>query len=181
MNCPHCSHPLENKRIGDTVIDECLKCRGIWFDPGEIDDVKDEIAPELRWMDFELWREKADFQVEFDPLYCPRCDNIALTSVADKDSGIGVRFCTWCRGSWLNAEDFKAVIDTLIRELESKTATDYFKESLKQAGDLVTGRGDPVSEWKDLKAVLRLLKYRVFVENPKLDAVMKRLQQTLPL
>jgi len=52
---------------------------------------------------------------------------------------------------------------------------------LRLAAELVAGEKDRISEWKDLKAVLRLLKYRIFVENPKLSAVMQGLQKTLPL
>jgi Zn-finger nucleic acid-binding protein len=181
MLCPKCNQLMEKKRIGDVLIDECLKCRGIWFDMGEIDDVKDEMAPELRWMDFELWRAQADFKVEFDPLFCPRCKNAALTAVTEKRSATVVRFCTQCGGTWLNAGDLANVIDALNTELDKRTATDHFKESLRQAAELVTGEKDRISEWKDLKAVLRLLKYRIFVENPKLSAVMQGLQKTLPL
>jgi len=36
-------------------------------------------------------------------------------------------------------------------------------------------------EWQNLKAVLRLFKYRVFVENPQLNTLMRGLQKTLPL
>jgi Zn-finger nucleic acid-binding protein len=181
MDCPKCHQPMESKSIGNVVIDECQKCRGIWFDPGEIDDVKDGIEPELRWLDFELWRAQADFQMEHDPLLCPRCKNVALTAVSEKDSATVVRFCTHCGGTWLNAGDLANIIDALNMELDKRNASDYFKESLKQAVKLVTGKEDPITEWKDLKAVLRLLKYRIFVGNPKLSAVMKGLQKTLPL
>ena len=181
MNCPHCEQPMEKKHIGDVTIDECRKCRGIWFDPGQIDEVKDEVAPDLRWMDFELWRNQADFQVESDPLNCPRCTNSVLTKIIEEESGISVRLCSRCGGSWLSAVDLAKIIDALEAELDKRTASDYFKESFKQAGELLTGKGDPISQWKDLKAVLRLLKFRIFIENPKLNAVMKGLQKTLPL
>jgi Zn-finger nucleic acid-binding protein len=132
-------------------------------------------------MDFELWRAQAEFKVEFDPLFCPRCRDVALTAVTEKDSTTAVRFCTGCGGTWLDAGDLAKIIEALNTELDKRTAGDYFKESLKQAAELVTGKKDPISEWKDLKAVLRMLKYRIFVENPKLSAVMKGLQKTLPL
>jgi hypothetical protein len=37
------------------------------------------------------------------------------------------------------------------------------------------------SEWKDLKAVLRMLRYRVFVENPKIRNILMGIQKSLPL
>jgi Zn-finger nucleic acid-binding protein len=172
---------MERRSIGDVDIDECPRCRGIWFDPGEIDEVKDEFEPDLRWMDFDIWRAKADFQVDTDPLFCPRCTDSALTAVTDKESDTAVRFCARCGGTWLSEGDLVRIIDLLNREADHRTAADYLKQSLKQAGDLVTQKGDAISEWKDLKAVLRLLKYRIFIENPRLEAMMKGLQKTLPL
>jgi len=121
------------------------------------------------------------FEVSFDPLHCPRCPDTALTTIADKQSDTSVRFCSRCQGSWMTAEDFAGIVSALTTELDNRTAADYARESLRQAADLVKNKEDPISDWKDLKAVLRLLKFRFFVENPKLDAVMKGFQKSLPL
>lgn len=172
---------MQSRDIGRVAIDECKNCKGIWFDPGEIDDVKDEISTDLRWLDFDFWRKNAEFQMEQSPLYCPCCKETSLTTVSESDSGAAVRFCTACGGTWLKASDLAKIVSSLNREVEKKSAADYFKESLKQAAELLTGKGDLISEWKDLKEVLRLLKYRIFIENPKLNAIMQGLQKTLPL
>lgn len=181
MHCPACSQSMKHKQIGHTTIDECPQCGGIWFDPGELDEIKDRVDPDLRWIDFRLWREQADFTVQPDPLFCPRCPEVAMTAVNQKNADLIIRFCTRCGGTWLNAGDLAIIIDSLSKQADALTAADYFKESLKQAAELITGEKTLISEWKDLKSVLRLLKYRVFVENPKLTAVMKGLQKTLPL
>jgi len=182
MDCPQCQHPMTKKSRGDVTLDTCPQCRGLWFDSGEIDDLKDQLAPpELRWTDFDLWRHQAGFEVSFDPLHCPRCPDTALTTIADKQSDTSVRFCSRCQGSWMTAEDFAGIVSALTTELDNRTAADYARESLRQAADLVKNKEDPISDWKDLKAVLRLLKFRFFVENPKLDAVMKGFQKSLPL
>ena len=39
-------------KIGDVQIDECRQCRGIWFGKGELAEAKDEVDPDLRWLDF---------------------------------------------------------------------------------------------------------------------------------
>jgi Zn-finger nucleic acid-binding protein len=172
---------MESRRIGETTIDECPRCRGIWFDPGEIEEIKNRVEPQLRWMDFRLWCEKAVFKVEPDTLFCPRCPDVALTTVAENDSGILIRLCTSCGGTWLAADALAKIIQALDTEAARRTSADYFKESLKQAGELFTGDRKLLSEWKDLKAVLHLLKYRIFAENPKLNTVMQGLRKTLPL
>ena len=181
MNCPQCREPMQSQPIGDTVVDECGQCRGIWFDPGKIDEIKDELSPELRWLDFRIWRREAQFQVEFDPLYCPRCGDIPLTTLTEGASMASLRFCTQCRGRWLEVADFARIIEALVRELNAKTTTDYIQASLKQASELFTGSKDFISEWRDLQSVLRLLKHRFFVENPNLDSMLQGLQKSLPL
>ena len=114
MNCPQCQQPMTKKSRGDVTLDACPQCRGLWFDSGEIDDLKDQLAPpELRWTDFDLWRHQAGFEVSFDPLHCPRCPDTALTTIADKQSDTTVRFCPRCQGSWMTAEDFAGIVSAL--------------------------------------------------------------------
>ena len=182
MQCPQCRQPMKKETIGETLIDECLHCRGLWFDAGEIDAVKDRLAPpELHWADFDLWRRQGRFEVTYDPLRCPRCADIALTTISERETGATVRFCPKCKGAWLTAADFNAIVNALLDELDRKTVGEYLKDSLKQASILLSTRKDPITDWKDLKAVLRLLKYRFFAENPKLDAVLQGLEKSLPL
>jgi hypothetical protein len=38
-----------------------------------------------------------------------------------------------------------------------------------------------VSEWRDLKAVLRLLSFRFFADNPKLNSILLGIQKSLPI
>lgn len=114
MNCPQCEKPMTKKSRGDVTIDACLQCRGFWFESGEIVDLKDQLAsPELRWTDFNLWRQQADFEVSIDPLHCPRCPDTELTTIADKQTDTSVRFCLRCQGSWMPAEDFTGIISAL--------------------------------------------------------------------
>jgi Zn-finger nucleic acid-binding protein len=181
MNCPQCRQPMQSRLIGDIIVEECCQCRGLWFDPGEIEEIKDELSPELRWLDFKTWRRDAHFQVDFDPLQCPRCHDITLMMLTEEESRASLRFCTQCRGSWLQAADFVRIINTLAAELDTKTTYDYIRTSLGQASALFTGDKDLISEWHDLQAVLRLLKHRFFVENPKLDSLLQGMQKSLPL
>jgi Zn-finger nucleic acid-binding protein len=173
---------MEKKTIGEATIDECRQCRGLWFDAGEVDAAKDALAPpEVHWADFDLWRRQADFDVARDPLPCPRCADTLLTAITDRETGTTARFCPSCRGAWMTAEDFNGVVDALLSELDRRSASAYLQESLRQASVLLSTKEDPVTDWKDLKAVLRLLKYRFFVENPKLDAIMKGFEKSMPL
>jgi uncharacterized protein len=168
-------------KIGAAQIDECRQCRGIWFDKGELEELKDEIDPDLRFLDLDIWSRKALFNINEESLKCPRCRKIAMRQVNFREPDIDVTFCPHCEGVWLNADGFKKILDALSREAASRSASDYVKTSLKEGADIFTNPGRFVSEWKDLKAVLRLLRYRVFVENPKLRSVLAGIQNSLPL
>jgi hypothetical protein len=81
----------------------------------------------------------------------------------------------------LNAGDFKKILDALSEEAESKSVSEYIKVSLKEASEIFTNPTGLISEWKDLKAVLRMLRHRVFIENPKLKNILVGIQKSLPL
>ena len=87
----------------------------------------------------------------------------------------------YCEGVRLNASHFKQILDALRKEAAAKSVSDYVKTSLKEAAEIFTNPKRVISEWKDLKAVLRMLRYRVFTENPKLRSMLVGIQKSLPL
>jgi Zn-finger nucleic acid-binding protein len=109
MDCPKCHEPMAHNPIGETAIDVCPTCRGIWFDSGEIDALKGKVAPDQSWLEFEYWHRKGKFHVMTDVLYCPRCAGTAMTLIYDKVSETSLRYCAKCGGSWMTAADFAGV------------------------------------------------------------------------
>ena len=47
MNCPECHTQMNPDTVADVTIHECPQCKGMWFDKGELDAVKDEVMPEI--------------------------------------------------------------------------------------------------------------------------------------
>jgi hypothetical protein len=82
---------------------------------------------------------------------------------------------------WLNFGTFKDIIAAFSAEAENKPVSEYVKTSLNEASDIILNSKNLVSEWKDLKAVLRMLRYRVFVENPKFRSILEGIQKSMPL
>jgi len=181
MRCTMCREAMNPLKIGDVQIDECPHCRGIWFDKGELEEVKDDVDPDLRFLNFNIWSRKALFNVHDMPLTCPRCRNVSMRAVNFREPDIDFTFCPFCEGVWLNAGDFQKIIDAFSREAASKSVADYVKTSLKEGAEIFTNPKRLISEWKDLKAVLRMLRYRVFVENPKFRSILVGFQKSLPL
>jgi Zn-finger nucleic acid-binding protein len=172
---------MKRLKIGDVQIDECLQCRGIWFDKGELAEAKDEVDPDLRWLDFGIWKQEARFQINDEFLKCPLCQKVDMRAITYKEPDIDFTFCPSCEGVWINTGDFKQILDALSTEAATKSVSDYVKASLKEGAEIFTNPKKVISEWKDLKAVLRMLRYRVFVENPKFRSILMGIQKSLPL
>lgn len=181
MECPECSVKMNESPIGEDIINECPQCRGLWFDKGELGSVKDEVLPEMSWLDIDTWKKNTDFKATTDILHCPKCPKIALTTIEDQTSATEIRFCTNCKGAWLSTGQFLSLINALLEEANQKSAPDYVKITLQQAKEMVMNPGLILSEWQDLKTVLKLLKHRIFIEHPKLKSLLIGLQKSLPI
>ena len=181
MQCPQCNIKMKTGEVGETIIDECPRCKGIWFDHGELDAVKDEVVPDSSWLGIDEWKQKAEFKVSINPLSCPSCHDISLTTVEDQSSETEINTCTQCKGTWLSAEQFIKLIDEFLKEAYGKSVPEYARISLQQAKELVTRPDSILSEWQDLKSVFKMLKHRLFINNPKLKSLILGLQKSLPL
>jgi Zn-finger nucleic acid-binding protein len=95
MKCPECGVLLNEFSIGDDVIKECHSCRGLWFEDEQLESVKDEVLPEMGWIDLDLdsLKEQFDFKARTDVLLCPKCRNVTLTKIQDQKTN--TEFCTW--------------------------------------------------------------------------------------
>lgn len=175
MNCPHCQTELETRSTNDIEIDECPSCQGIWFDADELRRTKDKSDPDLKWMDFEIWKHEDRFQVSEKARKCPKC-SVVLAAVTYDDTGVEVDFCSDCRGVWLDAGELENIIDHLTDDLLNKGVSEYLRASLEEAKKLVTGPESFLSEWEDFAAVLRMLQYRLLGENPRLGRALAEFQ-----
>ena len=181
MKCPKCQIEMETKNVKGVSLDECSRCKGIWFDSGELDKIKEDVDPDVRWIHFDLWKKMGKFQVTFQPLPCPKEHRTNLRSLYFEAVDVKIQFCPTCAGIWLQAGDFNLIVQALIKEAENMEVSDYVRASLKEASEIVVHPKNLISEWRDLKAVLRLLKYRFFTENPEIKDLILGIQKSLPL
>ena len=63
MKCPVDGDELESRTLHSVAIEECAQCQGLWFDRGELRKVKDEMEPDAKWLDFDLWSDQDAFEV----------------------------------------------------------------------------------------------------------------------
>ena len=181
MNCPCCEIKFTRKMINDIEIDECEKCKGIWFEDDELRKAKDSVDEDLNWMDFEIWKHEDQFKTESRNIPCPQCAKVLLVAINYAETAIEVDYCPTCKGTWLDKGEFEEIIEALANELLTKSVSGYVKASLEEAKEIITGPESFISEWKDFTTVLRMMQYRLFAEKPKLLNVVISTQEANPL
>jgi Zn-finger nucleic acid-binding protein len=179
MNCPRRDGVLETHALETVQVDECPVCRGIWFDEGELDKAKDAADPDLRWMEIELCKDQDRFSLSLSELECPR-DGAPMVSIIYDGSGVVVDHCVRCKGVWLDQGEFQRILAALEQEMVSKPGSEYLKESLDEAGEIVAGPKGFASEWRDFMTVTRLMQYRLLSENPKLRDALVAFARSTP-
>lgn len=179
-SCPVCEIPLEAKTIQSVEIDECKKCKGMWFDKDELRQLKNITDSDLNWLDFDIWKHKEKLKTKVSKISCPNCK--AKPHVVEYgNTGVNIDYCTMCEGVWLDQDKFKKIIDSLEEELLTKSFSEYIQASVKEAKEIVDGPESFMSEWKDFTTVLRMMKYRLFAEHPKLLNTITSVQNANPL
>ena len=178
MSCPKCTRELTARDLGGVQIDECPGCRGIWFDADELRRAKDHGQPDANWLDFEVWASSDRVRGSAATARCPACGT-ALVALRYGDQEVEVDHCPGCRGTWLDKDELRKIVDGLASELDTKSRADYVRAAIAEAREIFTGPEGVVSEWRDFTTVLRLVQYRFLIENPRAAAALAEVQKTI--
>lgn len=101
MKCPRCRNiDLIAKKHRETGVrlDVCRKCRGIWFDGGELERVLDVALKDLR----------PPHRPAEKGLLCPRC-NALMPAFQYPQTLAVIEMCRKCRGVWLDGREFAEI------------------------------------------------------------------------
>ena len=120
MRCPKCKADMEQVDYEGVEIDRCNYCKGIWFDAGEREALRDkEAALAVDTGDTKVGEEAN----KFDNYSCPRCSAAMLRVVDWHQTHIWYEECSSCSGSFFDAGEFA--------DLTQHTISDVFKRWLK--------------------------------------------------
>lgn len=104
MNCPKCHVAKLTRRRAkgkDFAVEYCLRCKGVWFDPDELEEVMPEAIKELE--------VPGEAQKNIECL-CPKCNN-ALYAFDYPQTYVTIDMCRKCGGLWLDRGEFKEIRD----------------------------------------------------------------------
>lgn len=164
---------MRTATLASVEVDECPTCKGLWLRDDELKLAKDHVDHDLAWLDFDIWKHPERFSRADSTLKCPD-DATELVRLRYGDTPVTIGYCTSCRGIWLEKGEFQKIVAALEHEVVSKDVGEYVKASLEEAKELFTGSESFLSEWRDVKAVLKLLQMRFSVEHQRLmDALIK--------
>jgi Zn-finger nucleic acid-binding protein len=186
MQCPGCSTKLERKLIGHVETDACQNCAGIWFQLGELCKAKDELIPDLNWMDsklqptsqeilkdWECFTSRFDWlRMDYHPvsdlnalrnLTCPECRQ-EMKKLLYTGTRVEMDVCRKCQGVWLAGGEFQQIISELRETANNMSPEDYKNEVLSEIRDIFSGEESIAAECRDLTMLIRIIK-RKFVDK----------------
>ncbi len=177
MKCAIDHSELRKLIVGPVHIDVCGTCGGTWYEVDELRVLKDrESVGDYRWIDVDLWRDPAKFQVsEQRALTCPDCGH-ELTTLRYGETNVEIDACGRCRGIWLDKNEYKEIIAELENRVNTETLREYLGDLREEFLEVFAGPESTISELKDLDRVLYLMQLRFGVEHPGLAAILRGLR-----
>lgn len=135
MACPGCGAALaevyaEAKYGRVVLLDQCLRCGGVWFDKWELYLFKESEFESLGKFNGDSFA--AENPVDAGKNLCPRCST-GLKDFSDPNlpSDACIKRCNSCNGLWLNRGDLKKYALGRVRGPEAKVNGDRSVEALK--------------------------------------------------
>ena len=120
MRCPKCRSDMETVELDGIEIDRCAECKGIWFDPGELDKLRSRrAAGALDTGDASTGlRHNA-----IDQYRCPRCGGHMIRMVDAQQSHIWYEQCASCHGSYFDAGELSDLVRFSIADIIKRFKT----------------------------------------------------------
>jgi len=121
MKCPFCVSELKQVKSKSAIVDICPKCKGIWFDSGEIVDFirslteSQELSPQTPEL-FKPREVEAPGSIEQEHKICPRCDKTLRTFNYAYDSNVLLDKCPDCSGIWADSGEIQQIASYLKKD-----------------------------------------------------------------
>jgi PAT family beta-lactamase induction signal transducer AmpG len=120
MRCPKCRSDMESLDIDGIEIDRCTECHGLWFDPGEMEMLRNRKAATA--IDIgDPGRGKV--QNTIDRYRCPRCGGSMARMVDPTQTHIWYEQCGSCHGSYFDAGEFSDLATVSISDIFKRFTT----------------------------------------------------------
>jgi Zn-finger nucleic acid-binding protein len=144
----------------------------MWVERDELDRLRDAADNDVRWIPLDLWKQAESVSGKLSTRMCPNGHG-ALVTLNFGGSGLELDVCRTCGGVWFDPGEFERMIDLLEEKAAATSESEYVRESLREAREVLAKGMVSAHEWKDLGAVLRLLRLKVGVDHPVVAAIFR--------
>jgi Zn-finger nucleic acid-binding protein len=103
LSCPKCKAVMEKVTFGGTTVDRCVACKGIWFDAGEREQLKDAKGSEA----IDTANPGAGAAPAAGKILCPVCHTQMIRMADHAQPHIHFESCTVCYGVFFDAGEFR--------------------------------------------------------------------------
>src|SRR5438045_1932907 len=100
-NCPRCGSGLAETIVGETRVDGCRKCGGVWFDNHELSAVAGRGSQSLLELEARFPRQTDPGWRPAGPI-CPACEVPLQEFEFPHAPGIPLDGCPLCKGIWVD-------------------------------------------------------------------------------
>lgn len=155
-NCPRCLKPMETLKLKgshfpEIPVERCPYGCGLWFDKGEIFQVKKEEVEKIDGLNVVSLNLKAE------KILCPNC-NIEMSKYRNPVYKLDFEldYCTKCNGFWFDKSEaikFKKICDEKIKVLKNETKI-TLKPSVENFYDLAKKEEEADEFLKSLYSIL---------------------------
>ncbi|MCP4448397.1 MAG: hypothetical protein GY811_24105 [Myxococcales bacterium] len=142
LTCPRCdaTPTMEARLVGDTLMDECPECHGIWLDAAAVS----RLVKERRQVSSQAvigmgGPEAGSARVACPPgrvyVKCPECDTVMNRTNFAKRSGIIIDSCKG-HGTWFDADELPRVVEFVMNggiEAANERSMQQAKEEVRKA------------------------------------------------
>ncbi len=104
--CFHCECELQEIKMEGELVDRCPECRGIFFDPGELESICKIV--EL-FQIAKIDEEDIDTISDFEKNQHVTCPNDCSQMYNREVGGLTVDICPECKGIWLDGGEISAL------------------------------------------------------------------------
>jgi Zn-finger nucleic acid-binding protein len=99
MICPVCRQSMLDIEYNNIELDYCEKCKGVWFDAGELEVLLESEKPDVFIKEM---LEKGEVSCVEDKRKCPLCAQKMKKSTLGQEPEVLVDVCPRAEGIWLD-------------------------------------------------------------------------------
>ena len=99
MICPVCRQSMLDIEYNNIELDYCEKCKGVWFDAGELEVLLESEKPDIFIREM---LEKGEVRCVEDKRKCPLCAQKMKKSTLGQEPEVLVDVCPRAEGIWLD-------------------------------------------------------------------------------